>query len=275
MMVNGTCVNTPTVPLNGTFAASLTGLFSLIAIIWLSQSMYKQRQFSKPKFLSIAVCFTDLMFAVVIIIIVVIYFFVLGISNSLLLASRWLGYCAMGGDTGCTIRGFCRSSIMVTAQMMVLFMTIERYIALRFPFRYQQLLPPRRILITTFSIYVYSILLSTLPFMGVNSYGYDYWCDFHWNDTSPAGRSFVFYILLQGTGCMLFTIFCNISVIYEVLAIKRRVDLANRKQSFKEEVEHIKFIIIMGLVSVLYIICTAPYLVCLIKIKTCISFYAS
>lgn len=42
------------------------------------------------------------------------------------------------------------------------------------------------------------IFLATLPLMGVNKYGYQTWCDFFWNDTSPEGRFFVILYLLQG-----------------------------------------------------------------------------
>lgn len=39
--------------------------------------------------------------------------------------------------------------------------------------------------------------------MGVNKYGYQQWCDFFWNDTSPEGRFFVIIFLLQGNYSLL------------------------------------------------------------------------
>lgn len=41
---------------------------------------------------------------------------------------------------------------------------------------------------------------ATLPFMGVNRYGYPLGCDFYWSDTSAAGRFFVVIFRLQGKG---------------------------------------------------------------------------
>nr|XP_022322891.1 olfactory receptor 6K3-like [Crassostrea virginica] len=145
--------------------------------------MYKQRTFSQPKFLALGVCFCDLIYA--------------GFSNSQTVAASWLGYCVLGGRQGCIMRGFTRNSTMVASHLMVVLMATERFIALRFPFRYQQLMSPRRVVAVAVCLYLYSIFLATLPFMGVNKYGYQLWCDFHWMDTSPGGRFFVIFFLLQ------------------------------------------------------------------------------
>lgn len=51
--------------------------------------------------------------------------------------------------------------------------------------------------------YFLQIFLATLPLMGVNKYGYQQWCDFFWNDTSPEGRFFVIIFLLQGNCSLL------------------------------------------------------------------------
>lgn len=159
------------------------------------------------------------------------------------------------------MRGFARNSTMVASHLMVVLLATERFIALRFPFRYQQLMSPKRVIIVAVSLYLYAIFLATLPFMGVNKYGYQLWCDFYWSDTSPAGRFFVVIFLLQGFGCMLFTVFCNVSVIFELLAMKRRVGTGSNSASFKERLHHFKFMTIMTIVSVAYIGCSAPYLI--------------
>lgn len=64
-----------------------------------------------------------------------------------------------------------------------------------------------------------------------------------------------------GFGCMLFTVFCNVSVIYELLAMRRRVGPGLNNATFKEKLEHFKFISIATIVSVAYIGCSTPYLV--------------
>nr|XP_034302033.1 prostaglandin F2-alpha receptor [Crassostrea gigas] len=173
----------------------------------------------------------------------------------------WLGYCVMGGFQGCILRGFARNSTMVGSHFMVVLLATERFIALRFPFRYQQLMTPKKVVIVAVSLYLYAIFLATLPLMGVNRYGYQTWCDFFWNDTSPEGRFFVILYLLQGMGCMLYTVFCNISVVHELLAIRRRIGPGSKVISFKEKLDHFKFMAIMTFVSVAYIVCSTPYLV--------------
>lgn len=63
MIVNGTCINTTNGRVGATFVNVWTGLSSLVAVIWLGRSMYKQREFSQPKFVALAVCFSDLMYS--------------------------------------------------------------------------------------------------------------------------------------------------------------------------------------------------------------------
>jgi hypothetical protein len=63
MIVNGTCINKQRKSVGGAFINAWTGVSSLVAVIWLARSMYKQRQFSQPKFLSLAVCLCDFLFA--------------------------------------------------------------------------------------------------------------------------------------------------------------------------------------------------------------------
>lgn len=63
MIVNGTCINTTNGRVGATFVNVWTGLSSLVAVIWLGRSMYKQRAFSQPKFVALAVCFSDLMYS--------------------------------------------------------------------------------------------------------------------------------------------------------------------------------------------------------------------
>lgn len=60
---------------------------------------------------------------------------------------------------------------------------------------------------------------------------------------------------------MLYTVFCNISVVHELLAIRRRIGPGSKVISFKEKLDHFKFMAIMTFVSVAYIVCSTPYLV--------------
>lgn len=63
MIVNGTCINKTNGRVGATFISVWTGVSSLVAVIWLGRSMYKQRQFSQPKFVALVVCFSDLMYS--------------------------------------------------------------------------------------------------------------------------------------------------------------------------------------------------------------------
>lgn len=63
MIVNGTCINITRTTVGSIFINVWTGVSSLVAVIWLGRSMYKQRTFSQPKFLALGVCFCDLIYA--------------------------------------------------------------------------------------------------------------------------------------------------------------------------------------------------------------------
>lgn len=78
-------------------------------------------------------------------------------SNYQTVAAVWLGYCVMGGLQGCVMRGFSRNSTMVASHLMVVLLATERFIALRFPFRYQQLMLPKRVIIVAVSLYLYAV----------------------------------------------------------------------------------------------------------------------
>ena len=64
------------------------------------------------------------------------------LSNSQTLAATWLGQCRMGGRQGCIIRGFSRNSNIVASHLVVVLTATDRFIALWYPFRYQQLMKP-------------------------------------------------------------------------------------------------------------------------------------
>lgn len=70
---------------------------------------------------------------------------------------KQLGYCVMGGLQGCVMRGFSRNSTMVASHLMVVLLATERFIALRFPFCYQQLMLPKRVIIVAVSLYLYAV----------------------------------------------------------------------------------------------------------------------
>ena len=70
------------------------------------------------------------------------YYLLHALSNSQTLAATWLGQCRMGGRQGCIIRGFSRNSNMVASHLVVVLTATDRFIALWYPFRYQQLMKP-------------------------------------------------------------------------------------------------------------------------------------
>nr|XP_022325422.1 prostaglandin F2-alpha receptor-like [Crassostrea virginica] len=205
---------------------------SLFAIFWISRTMFKQKQFSQPRFLAIAVCSCDFLYA--------------ALCVSMQTANYFLGYCDSGGYHGCIFRGFSQTLFMMASRLMVMLMAVDRFIALRFPFKYQYLMTKERVIGAVAGLVFYAMLISCLPLMGVNSYGFQSWCDFHWNDRTIGGRFFVLFFVFEGFSCMIIILFCNISTIYELLSMKR-VHPVDR--SAKTDKENIKFIVTMTAIS--------------------------
>ncbi|XP_062580358.1 prostaglandin F2-alpha receptor-like [Saccostrea cucullata] len=177
---------------------------------------------------------------------------------SLQVANYFLGYCDSGGYHGCIFRGFSQTVFMMASRLMVVLMSVERFIALRYPFKYSSLMSKERVIGAVVGLGIYAIFVSCLPIMGVNSYGYQSWCDFHWNDRSLGGRFFVLYFVFEGFTCMAIIVFCNISAIYELLRMNKVRPLDTGSKMDKDQT---KFIVMMVAISVVYIVFSSPLLV--------------
>lgn len=217
---------------------------SLFAIFWVSRSMYKQNRFSQPRFLAIAVCTCDFLYA--------------ALCVSMQTANYFLGYCDSGGYHGCIFRGFSQTLFMMASRLMVVLMAVERFVALRYPFKYQHLMSKERVIGAVAGLGLYAMLVSSLPLMGINSYGFQSWCDFHWNDRSLGGRFFVLYFVFEGFACMMVILLCNVSAIYELLSMKK---VHPAETSNKHKTENAKFIVMMSAISVVYIVFSTPLLI--------------
>ncbi|XP_048777848.1 prostaglandin E2 receptor EP4 subtype-like [Ostrea edulis] len=173
-------------------------------------------------------------------------------------ANYFLGYCDSGGYHGCIFRGFSQTLFMMASRLMVMLMSFDRFIALRYPFKYQHLMSKNRVIGAVVGLGLYAIFVSSLPLMDVNSYGFQSWCDFHWNDRTTGGRFFVLYFVFEGFACIVVILFCNISAIYELLSMKK---IHPAESASRPDKDQIKFIVMMVAISVVYIVFSVPLLI--------------
>lgn len=77
-------------------------------------------------------------------------------------ANYFLGYCDSGGYHGCIFRGFSQTLFMMASRLMVVLMAVERFVALRYPFRYQHLMSKERVIGAVAGLGLYAVCTSCI-----------------------------------------------------------------------------------------------------------------
>lgn len=75
-------------------------------------------------------------------------------------ANYFLGYCDSGGYHGCIFRGFSQTVFMMASRLMVVLMAVERFVALRYPFKYQHLMSKERVIGAVAGLGLYAVCTS-------------------------------------------------------------------------------------------------------------------
>lgn len=75
-------------------------------------------------------------------------------------ANYFLGYCDSGGYHGCIFRGFSQTLFMMASRLMVVLMAVERFVALRYPFKYQHLMSKERVIGAVAGLGLYAVCIS-------------------------------------------------------------------------------------------------------------------
>lgn len=75
-------------------------------------------------------------------------------------ANYFLGYCDSGGYHGCIFRGFSQTLFMMASRLMVVLMAVERFVALRYPFKYQHLMSKERVIGAVAGLGLYAVCTS-------------------------------------------------------------------------------------------------------------------
>ncbi|XP_018948668.1 prostaglandin E receptor 2b subtype EP2 [Cyprinus carpio] len=174
--------------------------------------------------------------------------------------------------------GFSMTFFSLVTLAILLFMAVERWLAIGHPYYYEKRMSKRCGYITVALIYLLCAIFSGTPFLGFGKY-VQYcpgtWCfiDMH----PPESKHKVFNIIYAS--CLLVmivcTVLCNASVIYHLLLMYRRRKAHRssvprqrghtRHRSIAKEVEHL---VLLGFMTIAFVICSLP-LVIQVYFNTC------
>lgn len=90
----------------------------------------------------------------------VLFLFFPALCVSMQTANYFLGYCDSGGYHGCIFRGFSQTLFMMASRLMVVLMAVERFVALRYPFKYQHLMSKERVIGAVAGLGLYAVCTS-------------------------------------------------------------------------------------------------------------------
>ncbi|KAL4236770.1 Prostaglandin E2 receptor EP4 subtype [Mactra antiquata] len=125
----------------------------------------------------------------------------------------------VGGDPLCQYHGFVMVCFGMITPLLVCCLSIERVIALRFPYFHERALTKRRVVIMILVCWGFVLAFCCLPFLGFGSYAHQFpgsWCflNFHRESTSDEAYAYsyaflnviIIAIIILGNSCVMVTL---------------------------------------------------------------------
>ncbi|XP_078657940.1 prostaglandin E2 receptor EP4 subtype-like [Branchiostoma floridae x Branchiostoma belcheri] len=175
----------------------------------------------------------------------------------------------VGGEPLCKFHAFNMVAFGLCTNLIVAVMAVERYIALSHPYFYNIHIDRKKARIAIACVWVYTILFSLLPFVGVGRYEIQYpgtWCFF-----STAGNltltEAVYPYAFAATGILIIlgTTVLNVSLIFTMFKMRRRsleMQTCREMRRLRKEKEiEIQMVVLLVGVTVVFTICWGPIMV--------------
>lgn len=168
-----------------------------------------------------------------------------------------------GGDVGCSLATFCLLFFGTMTVMITLVMSAERFIAMCFPFFYEQLIEFRKIMVATVYIFVHAGVLASLPVM-LNTVELTKnpvaVCLYSLSSHSFREAVVVYAFVGNFSLSILLMLIMNLSVLKALKKMNRSVGAEIRAQ-FAGERESIILSNLTGLMALFYSLCWLPIVV--------------
>ncbi|XP_060078773.1 prostaglandin E2 receptor EP4 subtype-like [Ylistrum balloti] len=171
----------------------------------------------------------------------------------------------MGGQAVCDLMSFFFIFAGMTSAMLAAAMSLDRFLAVWFPFFYTNVLGKRRVNITMAGICTFAFILACLPLMGINENVHQFpgtWCFFNQFATDAGGKLFSYLYASLGMGMVGMMVVLNTLVI--VVLIRRRLLKTNHEGRATSEsrragdVFNVVFLVVLMMV---FTICWLPLMV--------------
>ncbi|XP_033738782.1 prostaglandin E2 receptor EP4 subtype-like [Pecten maximus] len=171
----------------------------------------------------------------------------------------------MGGQPVCDFMSFCFIFAGMTSAMLAAAMSLDRFLAVWFPFFYSNRLGNRRVNLTLAGICTFAFFLACLPLMGINANVRQFpgtWCFFNQFSTEADGKFFSYLYATLGIGMVVMMIVLNTLVIV-VLTRRRgvRKDQEGGVTSDSRRAADVYNVIFLVVLMLVFTICWLPLMV--------------
>lgn len=133
---------------------------------------------------------------------------------------RWVG-----GDPLCKYHGFFMVCFGMITPLLVCCLSIERVIALRFPYYHERSLTKRRVVAVILGCWIFVLLFCCLPFVGFGSYAHQFpgsWCFLNFHRESKLDEAYAYTYAFINVIIISIIIVGNCCVMITLLKMKRR-----------------------------------------------------
>ncbi|XP_019622168.1 PREDICTED: neuropeptide SIFamide receptor-like [Branchiostoma belcheri] len=239
--------------MSGAFIAVFTSVSNLCVIVLVVKKL--RREVSVPAVLVLGLAAHD--------------FGAGAFSFPLVAAAYFRGMCWTGGWHACAYNAFMHIFLLTSSQFAVVLIAADRFTALMFPFRYVTWAKPWTAVCGLIAISVFSAVFAVLPLLDVVAVApiFEVVCSFDWSDSTASGRFYIYWTVVQGFVLIGILLVMNLYVILEVQRMNGRVERAPQDEEAGNErgrrrhEKYSEFTLLVVMVSVVFVVCTAPILV--------------
>lgn len=190
------------------FSSGVVGNFIALVVLYTSQARTKKTLFY---ILLCALAWTDLIGLLLVSPIAVIVY-----ANNL----KWVG-----GEPVCKYHGFFMTMTSIITPLLVCCLSVERVLALTFPYFHERVLTRNKIYLTILSCFTFVILFCCLPFVGFGSYAHQFpgsWCFLNFHRETPLDTAFAYCFSIINVITISTMIIMNTIVMVTLIKMRRR-----------------------------------------------------
>ncbi|XP_071117745.1 prostaglandin E2 receptor EP3 subtype-like [Haliotis cracherodii] len=179
-----------------------------------------------------------------------------------------------GGDPVCKYHGFTMVCFGILTPLLVLIMSMERVLALRFSYFYARVVTVRKAQFMIVGCWIFTLSFCTLPFMGLGTYALQFpksWCflNFHRQSNTDAAFAYLFSIMNILVISLIFVANCIVVVTLLQMRRTRRINNSpsidrrlrvsgHRHRNILEMEMETQMVWFLGAITIVFCTCYVP-----------------